>query len=392
MPATAGVGAQAQQVRGVFSPTVSIQNVGPGDVYLGTDGSVTPTNGWLLPARAMGTWNGGDQLWACTAGGTSELRIADSALTYFTPGPDVVEVSGGTVTVDNASIPITGTVDIASGTVEAVISGPVTINGGTVQVGGSVTALNGSLPLANTMVAVNAPTGGGAVWNSGVTDLTPYSSLVLQFGNFAGMAGVDPSRGVAISIQQYSSNGGILLKEDRPRFFASGVMRYTTDIVGSYIVITAYGLGAAQFFTGFSAVASVGRIPHSYWQTGGNTSQTVGFSSSGVNDNSTAKEVTLTAAQVAGASTSYWYPSSWSGEAHFLWYISAVGTASSSFILSDGISGDNIRWSSPANLTSAARADSGLVYLPESPVSVIVLQRESSPPAGRTIGAALVYS
>lgn len=381
MPTTAGVGKQAQQIQGVFGPTVSIQNLGPGSVYLGSDSSVTKDNGWRLPENAMGTWSGGSQLWACSDGATVELRIADSSLAFFTPGPDHVTIDGGTVTIGNASVPISGSVDIASGTVNATISGPVEINGGTVNVGGSVVAKNDALLLNDRQQMFNLSQASGvSLLDTTGTDLSPYSTLSFTFGG-GNVSGVDVTKYVRLTVAQYT-NSGTLVSIEQPEMLGSGYMRYRTQIVAPVIVVTAAcvndNIVNVANFTSFALTAS---LPHMYYQYPGNTARTVNLTAVQDKGYTLSKFAAMTGT-IAATTSAFYFPETFGGECSVEFNTSATTNGTDFALWGAGSSAAFYR-SNPLTLLNNSGATNirqftGSVTLPETPISVAMNNRNTA--------------
>jgi hypothetical protein len=240
------VGSTPQLVSRSVSKPYLIYNQGSSTVYIGLDSSVSPSN-FAFPLEA-----GNAMQWTQISSDVYAVSdIGNSSTVVITPEAAAVSI----------------------GQVTASISGQATA-------------------LASSQLPVFLPAGSVPItlWDSLGTDLSPYASLVMQFGGSA-MGGVNPQQSYRVIITQYDKNGNVLSQE-QPGYFGSGLLRYTTQRRGYRVVVSAQNavnLVNTSPLSNFIILGSAVNLPHSYYQFPGSSSIFGNFTDAGSMVQPTAK-------------------------------------------------------------------------------------------------------
>lgn len=177
----------------------SMQNAGPGVLYLGNDASVTPGTGYAVAVGVALPLNSGAVLYGCTDANTtasvSLLQGAQATQATIVEAniPGAIAVTGavnatienpsinvtGTVNavIENASIPVTGSVGITSGNVE-ITSGNVAVTG----VSGNVATVPGAVPTllaSNTFAFGTGALAYNPIYTAAALNVSSYCSIII---------------------------------------------------------------------------------------------------------------------------------------------------------------------------------------------------------------------
>lgn len=241
----------------------SLQNTGPGVVYLGSDASVTPSTGYAVAVGVSLPLSGGATIYACTdAGKLATVQLlqgaqAGQATVVEANIPGAVQVTGtvqatienatvpisGSVnaTIQNASIPVTGTVNIGAGSVD-ITSGSVSVAGGQVGVQSNPTVLSTTQTVFAT---VGSPQNLTAIPNVG--GLKPFASVIvgLTDNSINALAATN-----MVSLQMYQTLNGVIVGPTYNPQYLLGLLRGSLQIpvVGDTLVIS--GQYAGTFSSG----------------------------------------------------------------------------------------------------------------------------------------------
>lgn len=189
-------GTNAVQLQNPFGQGYTLQNTGPGIVYLDNDSSVSPGNGWALQVGVAQPVNAGTVLWACTEQG--KLAVVQTLAGAQANSATVIEITGpvdiGQVTLaPGTTVGITGTVDVAGSVNVGTVSGTVNANiqNASIPVTGNVdaTITNASIPvtgsvsadITNAVIPVNGTVDVGTV--SGTVNANIQNASIPVTGN-----------------------------------------------------------------------------------------------------------------------------------------------------------------------------------------------------------------
>lgn len=242
-------GTQAVQLQSNYGMGFTLQNNGPGKVYLDNYPSVTPSSSWRLTQGMSIPVSDGTQLWACTDAGVTA---------------DVQTLLG--VQAQAATI-ISGSVNIAGGTVT--LSGPVTISGG-VSVTGSTINVGNPIQLTNNLTLLTSiplafALGNTAIPAQGLIDVSAYASVIIRINSVA--AGVN-NAAVGNYIRMFlemCDSAGVASNYYTPQFLActSGVSQPQSI----QIPVTSTKL-FINIVTTFAAIANAGTYTFNIYGSG----------------------------------------------------------------------------------------------------------------------------
>lgn len=170
------IGTVPQQIQQTDANGFSLQNTGPGTLYLGNDTSVSTGTGISVLPGVTIPLTGGSILF-----GVSDSSAVIQMVSGVTGSTATIQEISGTVDIGEVTLApgsevgISGPVSIGSGNVDATITGPVTIDSGTVNVGNTPNVT----PLAryDQLSAVHG------FWNAGRT--TPFGTGILPIASYA---------------------------------------------------------------------------------------------------------------------------------------------------------------------------------------------------------------
>lgn len=190
-------GTAAVPIQQVTASGFSLQNNGPGNVYLDNNASVSPSSGYIVQPGVSLPLNANTVLYACTdVNQTANIQLlqgatATQATIVEANVPNAVNVSGS-VAITNATVPVTGNVAITNASIP--VSGNVGITGGAVNVTGS------SVSVAGGQVGTLSQSNTAMLMQATLTWANATGSYYLSSTDIARFSGIDVSAYTSIYI------------------------------------------------------------------------------------------------------------------------------------------------------------------------------------------------